>query len=343
MLLWERQVKIARVRVEHIVPYAEAVKTVDDEGSRNTASEMMEAADDYTIFQMVEEQGHLLHQYHDQLGLLGTTMKEVLLVVNRLDNTSKMGDPTKEMSKVATVISLLTGRRWRVTARTGWGSGPEFLPWAEYAQNSLRHSTTRLTLSQCILGYQLAPGSLDSEPKEAPAIEAWFRRQKDQAVHHRSEAPVFHPGDHVWPSIRNLPFHLPEAEPLACGALQGWWFLVPWLMLSPAIPLPWTSRTPTYAVRSLHDSQCCGGRLQYLVEWEGYSPDECFWGPVADIPTSSIAVVRPAPRPWDHPPGRCHLAAGAARRRGGGITTVIPTPSGARCRQSTNHQNADHQ
>ena len=55
-----------------------------------SASEIMEAADDYTILQTVEAQGHLLHQYHDQLGLLGTTMKEVLLVVNRLDNPSKV-------------------------------------------------------------------------------------------------------------------------------------------------------------------------------------------------------------------------------------------------------------
>jgi hypothetical protein len=49
----------------------------------------MEAAEDYTIFPTVEEQGHLLHQHHDQLALLGTTMKEVLHVLHRLDTTSE--------------------------------------------------------------------------------------------------------------------------------------------------------------------------------------------------------------------------------------------------------------
>ncbi|XP_029629123.1 uncharacterized protein LOC115206378 [Salmo trutta] len=34
-------------------------------------------------------------------------------------------------------------------------------------------------------------------------------RQKEQADHHHSETPVFHPGDSIWLSTRNLPLHLP--------------------------------------------------------------------------------------------------------------------------------------
>jgi hypothetical protein len=46
----------------------------------------MEAA----AYTMVKEQGHLLHQHHDQLALLGTTMKEVLHVLNRLNTSSEV-------------------------------------------------------------------------------------------------------------------------------------------------------------------------------------------------------------------------------------------------------------
>jgi hypothetical protein len=50
----------------------------------------MEAADDYTIFQTVEEQGHLPNQLHDQLALLDTTTNEVLLVLHRLNTTGEV-------------------------------------------------------------------------------------------------------------------------------------------------------------------------------------------------------------------------------------------------------------
>ncbi|KAK3556146.1 hypothetical protein QTP70_005632 [Hemibagrus guttatus] len=67
----------------------------------------------------------------------------------------------------------------------------EFLPWAEYAQNSLTHSSTGLTSFQCVLGYQLPLFPWSGEPSDVPAVEEWY--QQSQEV-----------GQKVWLSTRNL-------------------------------------------------------------------------------------------------------------------------------------------
>ncbi|KAK3514418.1 hypothetical protein QTP70_018040 [Hemibagrus guttatus] len=47
----------------------------------------------------------------------------------------------------------------------------EFLPWAEYAQNSLTHSSMDLTPFQCVLGYQPPLFPWSGEPSDVPAME----------------------------------------------------------------------------------------------------------------------------------------------------------------------------
>ncbi len=54
----------------------------------------------------------------------------------------------------------------------------DFLPWAEYAQNSLTHSSTGLTPFKCVLGYQPPMFPWSGEPSEVPAVDDWVRRSE---------------------------------------------------------------------------------------------------------------------------------------------------------------------
>ncbi|XP_031688657.1 uncharacterized protein LOC116375739 isoform X3 [Oncorhynchus kisutch] len=85
------------------------------------------------------------------------------------------------------------GRFLKSHCQVQQGEWAWFLPWAKYVQNSLRHSSIGLT------PFHSAHMRLQSV----------ICSQKDQVNRHRSEAPVFHPGVHVWLSTRNLLLHLP--------------------------------------------------------------------------------------------------------------------------------------
>ncbi len=53
-----------------------------------------------------------------------------------------------------------------------------YLFWAEYAQNSLRKTSTGLTPFQCVLGFQPPLFPLSGEPSELPAVNDWLRRSE---------------------------------------------------------------------------------------------------------------------------------------------------------------------
>ncbi len=67
------------------------------------------------------------------------------------------------------------GRYLRSYCHDDQHSWSRYLPWAEYAQNSLRQNTTGLTPFQCILGYQPPLFPWTGEPSEVPAVDYWFR------------------------------------------------------------------------------------------------------------------------------------------------------------------------
>ncbi|KAL0194826.1 hypothetical protein M9458_008398, partial [Cirrhinus mrigala] len=169
-------------------------------------------------------------------------------------------------------------------------------------------------------------------------LQRAVRRQKTNADSRRSEAPVHQVGHRVWLSTRDIRLRLPSRKlsPKFVGPftiveqinpvtyrlqLPPHYRIHPTFHVSLLKPFHNPILVPTepgeeeppppivveegtiYKIKEILDSRRRGGKLEYLLDWEGYGPEERSWVPREDVLDDTLLKEfhethphRPAPR-----------------------------------------------
>uniref|UniRef100_A0A3B1KEA5 Gypsy retrotransposon integrase-like protein 1 n=1 Tax=Astyanax mexicanus TaxID=7994 RepID=A0A3B1KEA5_ASTMX len=173
-------------------------------------------------------------------------------------------------------------------------------------------------------------------------VSAALNRYKEQADRRRGDTPRYQLGDRVWLSTRDFRFEgscrklLPrfigpfrvlsqvnevtyKLELPAQYKVNNAFHVS---LLKPLVPGPLAEGAPadvpptavegedstTYAIREVLDSRRRGGVLQYLIDWEGFGPEERSWVAAKDVLDPVLLANfharhpgKPAPRPRGRP------------------------------------------
>ncbi|KAL0151330.1 hypothetical protein M9458_053324 [Cirrhinus mrigala] len=198
-------------------------------------------------------------------------------------------------------------------------------------------------------------------------LQRAVRRHTENANVRRLPTPTYHPGDKVWLSTRDIHLRLlcKKLSPRYIGPynihsqisyLTQLLNLHPQYRISssfhvsllkpyidPVLP-PSTEPEPPppppqpeiigdqiYRIQEILQSRCRGGRLQYLIDWENYGPEERSWVDRDDILDPALLAEfhqqhpeQPAPRGRGRPRKRSGVPGGT---RGGGSSVTSPTRS----------------
>ncbi|KAI2649350.1 Transposon Tf2-6 polyprotein [Labeo rohita] len=197
-------------------------------------------------------------------------------------------------------------------------------------------------------------------------LQRAVRRQKTIADRRRSDAPTYQVGQKVWLSTRDIRLRLPckKLSPRYVGPftiteqvnqvtyklqLPPHYRIHPTFHVSllkpchdPLLPPtePGVEQPPPpmvveegtiYQVKEILDSRRRGGRLEYLIDWEGYGPEEGSWVPRDDVLDETLLREfhethpnRPAPRGRGRPPRRRRGSASGGGPGGGDSVTSTP-------------------
>ncbi|KAK3507869.1 hypothetical protein QTP70_002196 [Hemibagrus guttatus] len=207
----------------------------------------------------------------------------------------------------------------------------------------------------------LVPREREGLGLSTPAAPKSTPQAQDDSGPWRSKAPEYRPGQKVWLSTRDIRMRVPckKLSPRFIGPftitrqinpvtyhlqLPPEYKIHPVFHVSllkphhPSVfpstepgeaeepPLPLiTDEGSAYLVRDILDSRRRGGRLEYLVDWEGYGPEERSWVPRNDVLDPTLLEDfharhpdRPAPRAIGHNHDVRGLQSSGADHRGGG-------------------------